>query len=140
MIDPVKAYIAGMLDANGHIVWRDGKINSLSIFLLSTSEPLIYMMQTNLGGVVSKYKLKCNLDCTLKHDHRRLDVLKWQISGERAAIILKAIKPFLILKYEVAMSILKNWEDSYLKLKIKSRRDKNILIQRQELERLGWLT
>ncbi len=101
MIDTgTKAYLAGIIDGEGNISWREGKYHAPDVAVTNTDERLMIWLLEVAGGSVQRQRLAGapGIDGTL---HRR-DVFKWHIVGYRAVVVLRAVRPWLLLKGHLA--------------------------------------
>lgn len=101
MEETTKAYLAGLLDADGYISIVKFKANNYHCLKIGISqgneEFLIYWQQkVQLGGIY-RDKQKKRAD-----GYVRQDMFSWQIHGLEAATLLEGIYSFLILKKEQA--------------------------------------
>ena len=100
------AYIAGIIDGEGCIsVWsvaskKDGaKRHNIGVILDMSEKPAIELAQALFGGRIYHYPPR---------GHSK-PISRWQVSGEKAEIMLRAIKPYLLVKRaqaEVALRLL----------------------------------
>lgn len=96
------AYVAGVLDAQGHIAVRTTK-DGTKLPQLALSGPNVALLRWlgDLTGVrpimtTRTYsKAGCAQHCAAKHLHVTSTSGRWQISGAKATVVLAAIQPFL---------------------------------------------
>ncbi len=80
----------------------------------------------------------CQIDCKIDHIHRRNDIYKWHITGERACIFLRNIKKFLVIKEERAELVLGKYIKHLSKMERPARRNFHIRKERILMKKLGW--
>lgn len=99
------AYLAGLIDGEGCIYINEKSGLSLSV-TNSDPTPLLFFKEFFVCGAVFKVSPKVNLT-----------VWRWNITGESARSILRAVLPFLIIKQEQARAALNPVEGTieYLK-------------------------
>ena len=117
-----KAYLAGMIDADGTI----GRGFTPQVVVVNTYKPLIDRLcrSTNTSVVKQSTRL-CPGDCKVDHIHRGKQKYRWRVMGGRAFIVLFNLAPYLEEKRPLAMAALKTgWE-------IRPR-------EKNELMALGW--
>lgn len=99
------AYIAGIIDGEGHIraTWtvngRKERHQYLQLIVRNTCKELIDYLHDNLGGHVHLY------DMTLNPTPRK-DIYHWILQGKKAKEILDRCKPYFKVKanqYEQAL-------------------------------------
>lgn len=98
---PVAAYIAGMLDADGHIGKHKTQSghHRLTLTIDNTYAPLIGWLADQTGGIANVKNLACDPNCTKSHVvHQRKDGYRFILRGERGFIVARAIYPYMIEK------------------------------------------
>lgn len=138
-----KAYLAGMMDADGHFSWRGGRYNSPDIGVANTDIKLMNWLKNNFGGSFN-FEPICKINCPKKENNknhicRKQIMYRWHAVGERAAIIIRIILPYLKIKTERAEEVLSESEKSYKKLKRPKRRDFHIKKETKLMKELGWI-
>lgn len=132
---PVAAYIAGMVDADGHVssaTVPNGR--RLEIVVTNTYVPMMLWLGEQTGVKVSPYMRneKCEEACIKSHVHMRKDVYRWVVRGQRALIVGRGIYPYMIEKKTRLLG----------QIKLERARDKirwKAQIQAEMYER-GWLS
>lgn len=103
------AYLAGVLDAQGHIAIRT-TADGTQLPQLSLSGPNVALLQwlgdlTGVRPIVTTRayaKAGCSEHCATKHRHVTSTSGRWQLSGAKATVVLAAIQPFLRLQLDEA--------------------------------------
>lgn len=114
------AYLAGIIDGEGSIYSRN---RNPHISVANTSRPLIDAL-AELGGHSHERDRKRSIGNKLRI-----------ISGEKAAILLRACLPFLIIKREKAEDALSVWSEVSRNSHVHFAE-----IARAEMARIGWTT
>lgn len=130
--------MAGMIDADGHIGWRGGKYMAPDVGVTTTSLELINWMSSEIGGCFSLERRACNQSCIENHIHRRTDIYRWHLTGQRAVIFLEAIEPYLIIKRQSALNKIKMYTESLQEMKRPARRLHHIIKENAAMSILGW--
>ena len=101
------AYIAGIIDGEGSIIAqrstsKKGQLKRYNIIVVvnMTDTSAIELIRALFGGRFYKY---------LPRRSERKAITRWQVSGQEAEVILRAIKPYLLVKRakaEVALRLL----------------------------------
>lgn len=81
---------------------------------------------------------ECAADCVVEHVHTRSECYGWQLTGERAAIVVRAALPFLVVKGERACVALAEWDASLGRMQRPGRRRTHIERNRIAMRELGW--
>ena len=89
------AYLAGVLDSDGHITWRAGRYQTPDIGVTNTSLVLMDWLASVAGGSVA---LQRPQGVAPGGYVRHADIYKWHLTGYRAVIVLRAIRPWLLIK------------------------------------------
>jgi hypothetical protein len=98
-------YVAGLLDGEGTVRFRNGRYLSITIY--STNLELLAFLEERIGGRVASSSKACESGCERQHVHNNGPGYCWSASGERAAIVLRAILPTLIIKRDIAAQSLR---------------------------------
>lgn len=105
------AYLAGIIDGEGYLSNMTPKTGGfrLRIRIGSTSVALIEWLQSHYGGRLEKgVRQVCTEGCSLPspHIHSRIQHQRWVVSGQEAEILLVASLPYLVIKRDLALSLL----------------------------------
>lgn len=117
---PVAAYLAGMVDGDGHIRTAGaGSATRAELTITNSYLPMLewaaektgvqaYSRVSRYGGGegVKRKGAVCADDCWAEHVHQRKSVHRWIVRGERALIVLKGIEPFLQEKRGRALEVI----------------------------------
>jgi hypothetical protein len=105
--EEAKAYIAGMVDGDGHIGQRFNRKGQgrVTLNISNTYYPLMEWLVEQGGGNLVKRGKVCLTHCIQSHVHRRKIAWRWVVQGERAIIILENISPYLMEKKELAQQV-----------------------------------
>lgn len=98
-------YLAGMVDADGCIMWhKSNKIYRYPrLIVTNTSWKLIEELIENFGGHSVKKHAKG------KGTFRNLlDCYDWRLDGDKARVLIEKLIPFLVIKREKALFVLLN--------------------------------
>lgn len=95
----VPAYVAGIIDGEGSIFPRE---NNPHVSVANTSKALIDEL-ARFGGYTNARARNRSIG--------NLPSWEWTIHGEKAAIMLRACLPYLIIKRSKAVAVLASWED-----------------------------
>ena len=130
------AYMAGMIDADGHITVTHRPEMTLG----NTYLPMLKRMAEITGcrghrygessGVYAR-KPPCLDSCTKSHVHSRKQGYRWILRGQRALVILKCIEPFLQEKRHLAQQAIELIEAKKI--------DRYAWEVHKQLEELGWI-
>lgn len=131
-----KAYIAGMIDADGHVSIvpnKQSKTTAVRVAITNTYIPLLQQLVEWTGGSINHRRKPCDLDCVINHVHSRKQSYRFIVVGDRAVVILQNIVPYMIEKQDLAFKAI----DEGLKSRELSRvkRESNGV---KELRSLGW--
>lgn len=132
------AYIAGIIDGEGSIGFRKGKNQTIHLYVSNTHMPLLDWLKNKCGGTICCYIKICLMDCQENHFHKRHRCWRWTVQGERAAIILQNILPYLIIKKQQTEKVLKLWYESAMKLQVPQRRISTAKLIAQEMVKRRW--
>ena len=96
----VKAYIAGIVDADGCVALRKDKKIYLypQVVVSNTHLPLLKMLQKRYNGSITKLKRR-------KENHTQ--AYNWRVTTDQARILLRDIIPYMIIKKKKAKIVLK---------------------------------
>lgn len=134
------AYVAGLIDADGHIAWRGGRNNSPLLGVTNTSLALMDWLKANIGGSVSMQRGTCPPACPdrPKHFHRKSDIYRWQITGQRAFVLAQAIRPFLIIKGDRADDVCAKFRAHVTEMQRPARRLHHVARESVAMAARGW--
>lgn len=104
MYDAQISYMAGVLDSLGRVRVRELD-NGTQLAQVAISSPNLALLRhvAQLTGVtvtrVRRHytRVGCTTHCKEKHLHVESDTGRWELTGARAVIVLKAVRPFLVL-------------------------------------------
>lgn len=136
--DARAAYIAGVIDCDGHICWRGGKYSAPNVGVTSISDNLLSWLRTNLGGSCSLQRSTCHGYCDKMHVHKRSNIYKWHVTGFRAVTLLHNIRPFLIIKGDKSDIVTSMYFDHLVTMVRAARRVHHIRRERMDMRSLGW--
>lgn len=93
------AYIAGIVDGEGHIAMRvdHGKYRSPILTVTNTNKPLLDFLQSKYGGSMCALKVR-----SPKHNQ----AWSWRVSSKAAYTMIKDIRPHLIVKRAKALEVI----------------------------------
>lgn len=134
-------YLAGMIDADGHIGWRGGPYQAPDIGVTNTSEALMAWLRDKAGGSVALQRATCPADCPLEepgHFHRKTPIYKWHLTGYRACIVLRAVAPYLVVKADRARGAVKRYEEALAVMERPARRRHHMEKEAAAMSLLGW--
>lgn len=100
-----KAYLAGMIDADGNISivpHKNGRTTAIRVGVTNTYAPLIELLMDWTGGTFSYKRSPCSLDCSKQHVHSRKQSYRFILIGDRAVVVLQNILPYMMEKRELA--------------------------------------
>jgi hypothetical protein len=101
------AYLAGVIDTQGRITTRrtaDGTL--LPMVAVSTRDTRLLRWLGQISGMRpvttrrNYSKAGCGQHCPDKHQHIVSESGRWSVSGAKATIILRAVRPYLRLQQE----------------------------------------
>lgn len=127
-------YIAGIIDSDGHITWRGGKYQAPDVGVTNQSGPLMAYLQHHCGGSVA---LQRGID-DVGLGPISQDIYKWHLTGERACVLLRAIRPFLIVKATKADEVLSAYYLALDAMQRPARRHYHINKERAAMKIRGW--
>lgn len=135
-----KRYLAGMVDADGHMSWRGSPNFSPILGVTNVNLDLHRLLVEKLGGSYSTQRRICadGLRCREKHIHRRQNTTKWHISGQRVIIVLRNILPFMIVKADKAKRMMQMYRDHFSKMQRPERRNFHIHKEEVFMKVRGW--
>lgn len=93
----------------------------------------------DLGGSVY-VREACPEGCVRAHAHARQRMYDWSLANERAAVAVRAVLPYLIVKRERAEEALEAWQRACWETRGRSRRCRfgSMNRIRDEMRLLGW--
>lgn len=138
MSNPVTpAYLAGMMDADGHFGWRAGKHQAPQIGVTNTSVTLMEALKGALGGSIGTQRRECSPSCSLDHIHRRMATMKWHVVGFRAVLVCEALLPHLIVKADKARALIDQYGQALATMERPARREHHMALERAAFT-WGW--
>lgn len=135
------AYLAGILDADGHFTWRGGKYQAPDIGVTNTSDDLMQAITSCVGGSVAIQRYRCDETCCVlsaSHIHRRFPVFKWHLTGYRAVLVCEAVLPHLVIKRERARSMIDQYHNALSVMKRPERRQHHMRKEMLNWPPSGW--
>ena len=132
-----RAYIAGVLDSDGHIRWHSGQ-REPRVGVTNMSLELMASLQESIGGNYSLRARRCPDACALPHVHARSDVYCYEVTGERAAIVLRAVRRYLVVKQDRADEVLERYGQALAEMQRPRRRLHHMRQARTAMLALGW--
>ena len=130
-------YVAGVIDARGHIesVTRHG-VPTARVRVTTRRRDLLNYVQKLAGGGVriderGYQRRPCSDHCNEQHTHVARQSAYWDVTGERAVIILFNVLPFLVDHRAEAYAALENGAAAW---PVKPRRTEVSV----EMRRRGW--
>lgn len=136
--DQRAGYIAGMIDADGHISWRGGKYAAPVVGVTNTSDDLRDWLFRHVGGSIGTEPRVCKVDCARQHIHHRVPLHRWHITGHRAVLLLRAIRPLLIIKGDRADAVIARYFNALQTMERPARRRHHIDKEHAAMVSLGW--
>ena len=133
-----QAYLAGVIDCDGHICWRGGKYNAPNVGVTNTDMRLLQWLKDELNGSVSLQRTVCDETCEKPHLHHRQRIFKWHIMGYRAYSVLQAIRPYLIIKGEKADDVCAQYLAHSQTMQRPKQRQYHVAFQTAQLFGTGW--
>lgn len=115
-------YFAGVMDADGHFTWREGKYMAPDIGVTNTSIELMNDLKKTWGGSIALQRSICKINCSEIHIHRRMDIYKWHLVGFRAVLLCKYLDGKMIIKNDQAKALVKKYEEALDNMERPSRR------------------
>lgn len=133
-------YVAGVIDADGHIGWRGDKYASPDVGVTNTSAVLMDALVATLGGSAGLERRSCPDRCTEDHLHRRQDIGRWHLTGYRAVLLLETIADRLVIKGDRARDAVERYSEHLLTMERPARRQHHIEKEREwwEQNMKGW--
>lgn len=132
-------YLAGLIDADGHIGWRGGRYQAPDVGVTNQSFELMEWLVNIVGGAYSTERRSCQPDCTEDHSiHRRSDICRWHVTGERACILLRGIRPHLVVKGARADDVLERYAAHLAIMERPTRRRWQMNQERAAMAAKGW--
>lgn len=115
-MDTIYAYIAAIIDGEGHF-FIEKQRNALVLGVANTSLDLLTWLHEQAGGSIQVERDVCPADCDIPrgeggHICKRKATYRWHLFGERAAIVLRCVHPYMIIKKQRATECLAIWEAS----------------------------
>lgn len=138
LIHPKAGYLAGMIDADGHITWRAGKNASPDVGVTNTSDALMKWLVASVGGAYALQRCMCQAGCRREHVHRRADIYKWHVTGYRAVVMLRNIRPHLVVKGDRADGVIRRFEEHLEQMRRPARRLHHIAKEAAAMAANGW--
>lgn len=127
------AYIAGVIDSDGHIGWRGGRYRAPDVGVTNTSALLMGWLVDQVGGAFSLER-RAGAEGVIA---RRRDIYRWHVTGERACILLRACRPYLLIKRERADEMLRRYVETLNEMERPKRRLHHIKKERIEMKTRG---
>lgn len=127
------AYLAGIIDGEGSIGFYVGRRTpggNLTVQVTSTCLELLEWICSESGGSVVNQPRWQSLGSK--------PCYSWAASGERAAIILASVLPYLIIKHDHASKLIARWMESEAKMTRPARRRRQRVAVRAEMRQRGW--
>lgn len=126
VLDP--RYVAGILDGEGSIFTRERGTPYVSV--ANVNRTLIDRLG-QLGGAIQDRTGRTNA-------LGGQPIWEWTIVGERAALVLRACAPHMIVKAGKAHRAVTEWDEHTFTMKNPRKRRTHILAARGEMTTLGW--
>lgn len=134
----IAGYLAGMIDADGHVIFRTGRNSSPDVGVTNTSRELMTWLCTHVGGAFSLQRATCEPECESTHIHQRAVIFKWHVTGQRAVILLLAIRPYLVIKGDRADTVIAKYERHTSTMQRPARRRHHIAKETAAMTEKGW--
>lgn len=125
---PHPAYVAGIIDGEGSVFPRARALPHL--YVGSTCKELIIIL-ARLGGTIGQRKPKYQA-------LGELPFHEWVVIGERAALVLRACLPYMVIKATRTRVLLENYDTQTFQMTNPRRRRIAILEARAAMESIGW--
>lgn len=109
------AYLAAIVDGEGSVFTR--KMNTERfprpfVSVANTSDELATLLTEWVGGGVRMRPVAlCEQGCSQEHPHVRRRGWQWDVQGERAAILLANLLPYMVIKHARAEQALDAWRE-----------------------------
>lgn len=135
-------YLAGLIDGEGTVIFTASRgyadaVGTVRISVASTHAGVMRWLKQSCGGSTRERPA-----WTKRGDQSRIGLkpcFVWEVSGERAAIILRAVHPMLIIKRDETAAALARWEESYVHMRRPRTRDFYRRKVQAEMRELGWI-
>jgi hypothetical protein len=132
------AYLAGVIDSDGHVCWRGGRYAAPNVGVTNTDMGLLRWLKANIGGSTSLQRKVCHKVCTKHHPHRRHQIFKWHITGYRAVVLLEEMRPYFVIKGKKSDKVIKMFWKHLRKMECPARRQFHIAKEAKAMVKLGW--
>ena len=107
------AYVAALIDLQGHITTRSVRDATLPLLALSSGNAGVLQMLGRMTGVrpfVTRRdynRVGCSAHCPEPHQHIVSESGRWSVSGVKATVVLHSVLPYLRFKRDEAVEAIR---------------------------------